>query len=181
MANYSEAFKAKMVQKLLVPGGPSAGALSSQVGVAQSTLSRWARKAGMMGGMSKQSRSQERRSASTRKPPHRWTAQEKLQVVLDAEGLDDVELGALLRTRGLHMAQLEAWRQAVQAAALKALGPPSKRRGKSPEACRVIELEKELRRKEKALAEAAALLVLKKKVQAIWGDEDDDTILESDK
>ncbi|MES9906392.1 MAG: IS3 family transposase, partial [Sedimenticola sp.] len=31
------------------------------------------------------------------------------------------------------------------------------------------QLEKELRRKEKALAEAAALLILEKKVQAIWG------------
>ena len=40
---------------------------------------------------------------------------------------------------------------------------------------RVRELERELNRKEKALAEAAALLVLKKKAQAIWGDEDDDT------
>jgi hypothetical protein len=38
---------------------------------------------------------------------------------------------------------------------------------------RIKELERELNRKEKALAEAAALLVLKKKVQEIWGDEDD--------
>jgi hypothetical protein len=45
----------------------------------------------------------------------------------------------------------------------------------SPEARRVRELEKELRRKEKALAETAALLVLKKKLDAMWGDEDDDT------
>ena len=35
-------------------------------------------------------------------------------------------------------------------------------------------LEKELRRKDKALAEAAALLVLQKKAQAIWGDDGDD-------
>ena len=37
------------------------------------------------------------------------------------------------------------------------------------------ELEKQLRRKDRALAEAAALLVLQKKIQALWGDEDDDT------
>ena len=42
------------------------------------------------------------------------------------------------------------------------------------------ELEKQLRRKDKALAEAAALLVLQKKAQAIWGDEDDDTGAKSD-
>ena len=52
----------------------------------------------------------------------------------------------------------------------------SRRRAKvSPEAKRIRELEKELLRKDKALAEAAALIVLKKKAQAIWGDEDDDT------
>ena len=51
----------------------------------------------------------------------------------------------------------------------------------TPEARRVRELEKQLRRKDKALAEAAALLVLQKKVQAIWADEDDDTNKETDK
>ena len=51
----------------------------------------------------------------------------------------------------------------------EASGLPSKVLG------RIKELERELRRKDKALAETAALLVLKKKVQAIWGDEDDDT------
>ena len=49
------------------------------------------------------------------------------------------------------------------------------RKAASAEARRVRDLERELQRKEKALAEAAALLVLKKKAQAIWGDEDDDT------
>jgi hypothetical protein len=40
---------------------------------------------------------------------------------------------------------------------------------------RIRKLERELARKEKALAEAAALLVLKKKVEDLWEDEDDDT------
>ena len=49
-----------------------------------------------------------------------------------------------------------------------------KKRGGSGEQKRIRELEKELRRKEKALAETAALLVLKKKANAIWGDRGDD-------
>jgi hypothetical protein len=58
---------------------------------------------------------------------------------------------------------------------LSGLNPASVQRSKKKtETKRVRELEKELRRKDKALAETAALLVLKKKVQAIWGDEDDD-------
>ncbi len=43
------------------------------------------------------------------------------------------------------------------------------------------ELERQLRRKDKALAEAAALLVLQKKAQALWGDADDDTDPETDR
>jgi hypothetical protein len=34
-------------------------------------------------------------------------------------------------------------------------------------------LERELRRKERALAEAAALLTLSKKARAIWGEDED--------
>jgi transposase len=63
---------------------------------------------------------------------------------------------------------------------LGGLRPPQSKHTRSLEARRVRELEKELRRKDKALAEAAALLVLQKKVQAIWGDADDDTTKESD-
>jgi hypothetical protein len=60
-------------------------------------------------------------------------------------------------------------------AATEALQSKSSRKKVSAEAKRVRELERELRRKEKALAETAALLVLKKKAAAIWGDEDDST------
>ena len=77
-----------------------------------------------------------------------------------------------MRRQGLHEAQLQQWRDQM----LAGLEPMTVPRGKkAPEGKRVRELEKELRRKDKALAETAALLVLKKKAQAIWGDEDDDT------
>jgi transposase-like protein len=88
--------------------------------------------------------------------------------VLEASRLSDEQLGAFLRREGLHEATLREWR----AAALEALGTA---KGSTTEARRVRELERQLLRKDKALAEAAALLVLQKKVRAIWGDEDDDT------
>ena len=47
------------------------------------------------------------------------------------------------------------------------------------EAQRIRQLERELHRKDKALAEVAALLALKKKVNEIWGDGDDDTTTKS--
>ena len=93
--------------------------------------------------------------------------------MMEASRLRDDELGALLRREGIHEAVLVEWKAAV----LEALGPPKKANADSR---RVRELEKQLRRKDKALAETAALLVLQKKVQAIWGDGEDDTGPKSD-
>lgn len=162
MQTYSAAFKARVVQRLMGPRAVSANRLAETVGVSQETLSRWLRQARSVDGM-----------PSPKKRTPRWTGAEKLRVVLAAEGLADEALGALLRKEGLHAAQLAEWRAAAEAA----LGSSPARRpaGPSPEAQRIVELERELRRKEAALAETAALLVLKKKVQAIWGDEDDTT------
>jgi transposase-like protein len=106
------------------------------------------------------------------KRPQDWPAEEKLAVVIEAAGISDEELGAFLRRQGLHTAQLEEWRQQV----LSGLATrPARSSRPTAEARRVKALEKELRRKDKALAEAAALLVLQKKVRAMWGDGDDDT------
>jgi hypothetical protein len=106
------------------------------------------------------------------KRPQDWNAKEKLAAVLEAASLSDEELGAFLRSKGLHEAQLQQWHDQM----LAGLEPLTVPRGKkAPETKRVRELEKELRRKDKALAETAALLVLKKKAQEIWGGEDDDT------
>jgi transposase-like protein len=124
--------------------------------------------------VSKRKTTQKKRAGTTGKRPQDWSAEAKLQVVLEAAALSDDELGEFLRRKGLHDAQLEQWREQLERAAPEVFG--SRRRAKvSPEVKRIRELEKELLRKDKALAEAAALIVLKKKALAIWGDEDDDT------
>jgi transposase-like protein len=175
VTEYSEAFKSKMVQRLTGPRAVSAMSLSSEVGISQSTLSRWLRAAkGTLEDMPKVSRP--RVPASTTPAPRRaedWPPEERLRVVTEASRLSDEELGAFLRREGLHEATLREWRTA----ALEALAPPKASRSEQK---RVRELERQLRRKDKALAEAAALLVLQKKVQAIWGDGDDDTDPKSD-
>ena len=157
MKQYSAAFKARVVRRMVGPQAVSANRLSSEVGVSQVSLSRWLSEARNVDGMPK-------RTAK------KWTGAEKLRVVLAAEGLPEADLGALLRREGLHAAQLTEWRAAAEAA----LGPPA-RVGRTDDAVRIQELERELRRKDRALAETAALLVLKKKVQAIWEDVDDTT------
>lgn len=159
VVEYSEAFRAKMVRKMLSPGAVSANALAAETGLNQSTLSRWLKEARTVGVMNK--------------PAKKWTFLEKLRVVIEASELSDANLGEFLRREGIHAAQIEEWRST--AADAFAEGRSNKKRKHSPEAKRIKELEREVRRKDKALAEASALLILKKKAKMIWGDEDDDT------
>ena len=164
---YSEKFKSQMVSKMVGPHAVSASTLAVEVGIHQPTLSRWLREARIVPGMTKQTRKPESRVRPQR--PQDWSPEEKLRVVVEALDLTDEELGAFLRKEGLHQAQLDAW--SVKARLSLSSGKGGKKA--STESKRIRELERELRRKEKALAETAALLVLKKKARAIWGDEDD--------
>ena len=159
MPQYSPAFKSRMLRRLIGPSAMSANALAKEVGVNQVLLSRWLR----------ESRTVEDMASS--KKNRKWTGAEKLRVVIAARGLSETALGALLRREGVHETELTAW----QAVAEAALTDVSSRAPRSAETQRIQELERELRRKDAALAETAALLVLKKKVQAIWGDGDEPT------
>lgn len=104
--------------------------------------------------------------------PRDWSSQEKLEAVVEASGLEEEELGAFLRRQGLHEVQLAQWREdALRGLTKKGVKVKEQQQAKR----RVKELERELLRKDAALAEAAALLVLQKKTRALWGDEDDST------
>lgn len=166
--NYSDGFIARQVRRMAGPDGISASALAKDIGVPQPTLSRWLRAASNVETMT------DKPSKKDKTPRRkRWTPEEKLRVLGQASQLGDDELGAFLRAEGIHEATLRQWQETATAA----LASPTKTRGgkKSPEAKRVGELERDLRRKEKALAEMAALITLQKKVRAIWGDEGDGT------
>ena len=165
--DYSEGFRASMVRRMTGPGKVSANVLSKEVGISQPTLSRWLRAAASVP------------KVSTKKSTPRaktWTVTEKLRVVLAADGLNDEELGALLRTEGIHSAQLEEWRKAAEAAF-------SQRTASKAEAAlerQLKELRGELLRKDRARAEAAARLLLRKKAEALWGVADDEAESTSD-
>ncbi len=170
---YSEAFRSKMVQKMAIPGGISANALAAKTGIGQPTLSRWLREAHSVEPMS------EPESPKSKKKTPR-TFMEKLRVVVESDDLSGEDLGAFCRREGVHESELEEWRTATA----EALGPARKRakaKKTKAETKRIRHLERDLRRKEKALAEVSALLILKKKVDALWGDEDDDMDEESEK
>jgi len=174
---YPDMFKNAMIQKMTGPDAISATALSKQINVPQSTLSKWLRVAGVGLSYAFANNAHEytkMAKITDSKRPNDWSAEDKLKVVVEASSLDDEQLGAFLRSKGLHQTHLDQWHSQM----INGLQNDSSKK-KSPrknvDAKRIRTLEKELNRKDKALAETAALLVLKKKVQEIWGDEDNPT------
>ncbi len=160
-----------MVGRMSGHGARSASALADEVGVSQVTLSRWKREASSVGAMKGKRGSSSSKAVTGQRPKDR-AAQNKLRLLTEASALSGEELGAFLRREGIHEADLERWRES----SLDGLSGDVVAKSQADRANKkIVKLEKELRRKEKALAEAAALLVLQKKVQALWADEDDDT------
>ena len=159
MSNYPAEFKDTMISKMTEPGGRSATSLGKERGIAQSTLSRWLRERGSVaweeGGQMREGNVQS------------WSAEQKLEALLEYEQLSEEERGKFLRGKGLHEAHVARWKKEVlEGLKLK----PFAGGKKDPQRKRIAALEKELRRKEAALAEVAALLVLKKKADAVWGE-----------
>ena len=104
----------------------------------------------------------------------RWDRKARLAAIIKTAMMNEVELGTWCREHGVYPQTLEQWRTA----ALQALDEPEEvarqaLREKKAERGRIKELERDLRRKEKALAEAAALLVLSKKLEAIFPKDED--------
>jgi transposase len=152
---FSVAFKQKMVQRLTGKYAVSAAQLAREMGVRQQNLSRWLEEARSLPMM------------ANRPPPavRDRTVEQKARVLAEAAKLDGEELTSYLEREGVKLPEYEQWRLALEG------GGASTATTK-----RIRQLERELARKEKALAEAAALLVLKKKVETLFGeDEDDDT------
>ena len=153
MARYGQAFKQRAVARLLPPESATVEVVSREIGVGVSTLERWRAEALL-------------EPVSTRS----WTAAARLEAVIVTAAMDESGKSAWCREQGLYASELERWR--VQATnALSAAGEVTAGTQQQREAGRRIKaLEREVRRKDKALAETAALLVLSKKLSAIYGE-----------
>ncbi len=151
MARYGQAYKDRVVARLLPPESAAVGVVAREIGVAAGTLQRWREEV--------QSRPARGRD---------WTAAGRLEAVITAAAMDETAKSAWCRESGVYPAELDQWRSSATAA----LAEPEEARA-SPQATRqdkkrIKELERELLRKDRALAETAALLVLSKKVAAIF-------------
>jgi transposase-like protein len=159
--HYSEELRMKVVERAL-GGSGTQDSLAEEFGVSRSSIQNWMRKHRASGA-----------TALNRKDkrPQSWTKEERLEVLLGAHGLCEGELGAWCRERGIHTHHLAQWRrELVEGTGGKGAAAGEMRALRQE----VSALKKELRRKDKALAETAALLVLKKKAASIWGEVEDD-------
>ena len=170
---YPEVVKARMVRRLAGPERQDVTHLATETGIPQSTLSRWLREAGKPVSKSRKpspSGSSPSQPAEARRPQD-ITALERARFVVEGSALSGEARGAFLREHGLHEEQLQAWTRALETPREAAATATSK-----ADAKRIRQLEKELARKDRALAETAALLVLQKKAALYFGvEEDDDT------
>jgi transposase len=156
---FSLAYKQKMLNRLTGKDAVSARQLSLESGLRQQTLSRWLQDACSLSVM----------------PPKRqtkaWSIDEKIRILAKAGRLTGTALTDLLEREGLLLAEYEQWRLALAEEGRASLATTK----------RIRALERELARKEKALAEATALLVLKKKVNRLWEAEGDGTDEENER
>lgn len=154
MRNYSTDVKRTALEKILRPGA-SLKEISQEMDIPKDTLYFWMRKA-QNGGMSDRKKLRKKLG-------------DKMALVIEARSLQNEELGRWLREKGLHESQIDAWEREISAALENADGRSGR---EAAQRDRIKELERELHRKDKALAEMSALIVLKKKLARILGEEE---------
>ena len=157
MARYGQAFKDRAVARLLPPESAALAVISQEIGISVDTLERWHADA-----LSKPARGRA------------WTAGARLEAVITTASMSESDKSAWCREHGVYPNELDQWR----ASCTTALSEPHEARA-SPQSTRqdrkrIKELEHDLRRKNAALAETAALLVLSKKLEAIFNKGEDE-------
>jgi transposase-like protein len=160
--SYSPELKTNLMAKMLPPQSVPVPELARETGIPKDTLYSWrsrALKEGQ-GGTASTSHGRVERSSG-----------EKFAIVLESAALDEAQLSAYCRRQGLYVHEIAAWRAACEQANGGGCAPADRTKARADQQ-RLKELEQELARKDKALAEAAALLVLQKKVRHLLGDAD---------
>jgi transposase-like protein len=165
MGRYSEERRTAVLSKILPPYNGVVKQVAREEGICAATLYNWLNVARTRGVPV---------PGSGKKTAEDWSGEAKLAVVLETASLNAEELSRYCRRKGLYPEQIATWKKVCVEVAER---QPDRDREVAEEVkqlkARNRALEKELRRKEKALAESAALLVLQKKYRALWEDEDE--------
>ena len=151
MSQYSLERKESVLRRMVAPMTISMAQLSQETGVSTWTLYNWRVQAIDKG----------EAGVGSAKHSGKGSAGQKLAVVVDTSAFNEAELAEYCRKKGLYVEQVKTWRQACeQAMAGGTVSAREHREQLTAEKKRNQSLERALRRKEKALAETAALLTL---------------------
>ena len=164
---YAPERREAVLKKMMPPNAVSVPELSRTENIAEQTLYRWRKHARLSG----------RLMPDTDTIPERWSSADKFAAVLESAAMNEAELGEYCRAKGLHASELAAWRAACEQANDRDRdreASASQRAASKASNKKMKRLEAELARKERALAEAAALLVLRGKLAAMYAEEDAD-------
>lgn len=152
---YSSAFRDQAIQRACQRGERTLDEVAAELSINIATLKTWMKQA------------RKASNAPQRLPTDRPVA-ERFDLLVQSAALKGEALSAFCRERGLFVHQLETWRREFTTPTAR---PDADLRTRCEALTRERDaLQREIVRKDKALAEAAALLVLSKKVQALWGD-----------
>jgi transposase len=169
MTRYSDEFKNTVIAKILSDEAPSMHSVAKEYDILIATVFNWLRNVdenSIMNDKSEKPASNESNSA----------VEHKFKVIIETASLTPEEVSAYCRGKGIYTQDIEAWKQEM----MDNLDPQNKKRLFSENKnlkIKLRELQAELRCKDKALAEASALLLLKKKARIIWGDPEDEKLL----
>ena len=155
---YTESFRQQALEKVFSRGNNSIRVVAEDLNMSLGTLRNWMK--------AERNRLQTRNGLQSKRPQD-WSLADRLQILMESHGLDEEALNALCREKGIFRHHLEQW-QATFTAGGAADNRSQLRELKDTNRT----LTRELNRKEKALAEAAALLVLQKKYRALWEEKD---------
>ncbi len=165
MIRYPKEFKEQVLKRLLPPNAESVNRVAKETGVSHQTLRNWMQEAHI----------HDLVQSLPPDPPSSLSTSEKFRIVVETLSMSETELSEYARKAGLYVTQIKEWRDiCVNANATDDVQKRSMQKELKAVQKENSELRKDLRKKEKALAETAALLVLRKKAEAIWGESGDD-------
>jgi len=165
MARYSAERKVNILKKLLPPHNKPVAEVSEQEGIGKGTLYNWLNQAKEQGAA----------VPGSGKTSEQWSAESKFSVVVEAASKSESELSEYCRSKGLYPEQVKAWRLAcIEGQLAQGIRHKLEQAQAKKDKKEIKALKQELARKEKALAEAAALLILRKKFNALWEEKEED-------
>jgi len=159
---FSEEFKQALVKKLLSRGKQTVAQFCEENGLGISTVTRWQSECANVSEM------------NHKKNKSKVSSENILKIISETYSLNEEDLGLYLRKNGLHSAQVAEWRSSFLSSVNK---PKTYLNKKDARDSKISELEKDLFKKDKALAEVSALLILQKKVGLLWGKRTEDEAL----